>query len=61
MRRIVPWNWMILVHKKSKYVDLNVLKGTSTNVVYSLGLLQYLLEIRGGQRPMIANFFTLTG
>ena len=27
------------------------------SVVYSLGLLQYLLEKRGGQRPMIANFF----
>ena len=26
-----------------------------------LFILQYLLEIRGGQQPMIANFFILTG
>ena len=33
----------------------------STSVAYSLGLRQYLLEIKGGQQPMIASFFILTG
>ena len=47
---IIPAGFNLLTILRSQY-----------SVVYSLGLLQYLLEIRGGQRPMIAIFLILTG